>query len=92
MGRSNYHDHQIQIQMFIRKKTTEGKLHNQTMRVQSASILSVCVRTAEKILVRLKLQNANLELLISQSPSPHRSLLLALGFKYKSTRKLMVFC
>lgn len=28
VGRSNRHDHQIQIQMFIRKKTTGGKLHN----------------------------------------------------------------
>lgn len=65
VGRSNCHDHRIQIQMFLRKKATGGELHNQTVRVQSASALSVCVRRAEKTLVRLSLQNADLELLSS---------------------------
>lgn len=65
VGRSNCHDHRIQIQMFLRKKATGGELHNQTVRVQSASALSVCVRHAEKTLVRLSLQNADLELLSS---------------------------
>lgn len=69
VGRSNCHDHRIQIQMFLRKTATGGQLHNQTMKVQSASTLSVCVSRAEKILVRLSLQNANLELLSSWSIS-----------------------